>query len=299
MKYTCEKCEYFTNNVTNYKKHLTTNKHLKYKDVVVNLQQYKCDVCDLNFNNRMSLWRHKKKCNETGEQNVTMNIHEYSVPNEKVNNNFELVTQTILDNQAVLTGIMKAMMSIIEQLKQPQLQSNSNVLHENATMNNNSHNTVLMMLNTNHSHVMPMDTFIKNMEASFERTLSALDKHISEQNRDIFMDNLAGVAPKDRPIHCSDAKRETYYVKGQTEWYKDHGEILIKAIRAMYNLNINNLMELQKNKLLEIENNDRIGTEFMEIFHNISGPEKEKDIELIKNKTMALINQLIPISDIK
>ena len=299
MKYTCEKCDYFTNNVTNYKKHLTTKKHLEKKDVVVNLQQYKCDACDLNFNNRMSLWRHKKKCNETGEQNVTMNIHEYSVPNEKVNNNFELVTQTILDNQEVLTGLMKAIITIVEQLKQPQVQSNSNVLHENATMNNNSHNTVLMMLNTNHSHVMSMDTFIKNMEVSLERTLSALDRDISELTKDIFMDNLVGISPEDRPIHCSDAKRNTYYVKWSEEWVKDQGEKLVKAIQAIHKLKINKLMDWCKEHLNEIKNNDQIGQEYMTMLKNISGPEDEHEIARIKSQTIKLINEIIPLKDIK
>jgi hypothetical protein len=295
MNHTCEKCNYSTNNVTNYKKHLATKKHLfGNKDS----KQHTCKTCELMFSNRMSLWRHKNKCVKLLDGNINMNITDNGVLQE-VNSKIDSMNKTAADNQVVLMEIVKTLITIVEQLKQPQLQSNSNVLHENATMNNNSHNTVLMMLNTNHSHVISMDAFIKNMEVSLERTLSALDKDIAELNKDIFMDNLAGVSPDDRPIHCSDAKRDTYYVKGPTEWYKDHGEKLVKAIQEIFNLNIRKLMEWQKEHLLEIQNNDRIGTEFMQVFKNISGPEDKDSIDQIKNKTIALINQLIPISDVK
>lgn len=295
MKYVCEKCDYTTNNVTNYKKHLNTKKHLDNKDVTVDLTQYECKTCNLKYNNRMSLWRHKKKCIDAEEPNVTINIKDNSVLNGEIKNNFELMNQTIISNQAVLTELMKSLVSIVEQLKQPQAQ----ITGDNNVNANNNNTTVLMMLNTNYSHVMSMDTFIKNMEVSLERTLSALDKDISELTKDIFMDNLAGISPEDRSIHCSDAKRNTYYVKGSEEWVKDQGEKLVKAIQAIHKLKINKLMDWCKENLNEIKNNDQIGQEYMTMLKNISGPEDEDDIARIKSQTIKLINEIIPLKDIK
>lgn len=275
MKYACEKCEYTTNNVTNYKKHLNTKKHLENKNVIVDLTQYKCNVCNLKYNNRMSLWRHKKKCIDVEEPNVTMNIKEdNSVLNGGISNKFEIMNQTFISNQTVLTELVKSLVSIVEQLKQPQAQ----ITGDNNVNANNNNTTVLMMLNTNHSHVMSMDTFIKNMEVSLERTLSSLDRDISELTKDVFMDNLAGISPEDRPIHCSDAKRNTYYVKGSEEWVKDQGEKLVKVIQAIHKLKINKLMDWCKENLNEIKNNDQIGQEYMTMLKNISGPEDEEDI---------------------
>jgi hypothetical protein len=288
MEYSCEPCGYTTLIKADYKRHLETKKHKTNTQVTeVDVCRNICEICCKEYASRGGLWKHNKQ------------MHSQEIVQDVVDNKINEVKEEYDKKMEIMTKMLDTIMTIVEQLKQPQLQSNSNVLHENATMNNNSHNTVLMMLNTNHSHVISMDAFIKNMEVSLERTLSALDKDIAELNKDIFMDNLAGVSPDDRPIHCSDAKRYTYYVKGPTEWYKDHGEKLVKSIQAIFNLNIRKLMEWQKEHLLEIQNNDRIGTEFMKMFHNISGPENENDIEQIKNKTIALINQLIPISDVK
>jgi hypothetical protein len=285
MEYSCEPCGYTTRIKADHKRHLDTKKHktnvqAKEVDLCTNI----CTICNKEYVTRGGLWKHKRQ------------MHSPIINEETIDNKINEVKKEYDEKIEVMT---KMIFTLVEQIKQPQLQSNSNVLHENATMNNNSHNTVLMMLNTNHSHVISMESFIKNMEVSLERTLSALDKDIAEQNRDIFMDNLDGVSPEDRPIHCSDAKRDTYYVKGKTEWYKDHGELLIKAIEAMYKLNIDKLFEWQREHLLEIENNERMGTELMKTFNKIYGPENEKDIEFIKNKTMSLINELIPISDLK
>ena len=291
MKYVCEKCHYNTNNVTNYKKHLNTKKHLDNKDVTVDLTQYECKVCNLKYNNRMSLWRHKKKCIDAEEPNVTINIKDNSVLNGEIGNNFELMNQTIISNQAVLTELVKSLVSIVEQLKQPQAQ----ITGDNNVNANNNNTTVLMMLNTNYSHVMSMDTFIKNIEVSLERMLSSLDKEMPEVTKDIFMDNLAGISPEDRPIHCSDSKRNTYYVKGPEEWVKDQGEKLIKAIDVIQKLNVFKLMDWKEENSYNIDNNDRIGDEYFKMFGKITGD----DIERTKIQAIKLINEIIPLKDIK
>ena len=118
MNYVCEKCDYTTNNVTNYKKHLNTKKHLDNKRVTVDLTQYECKACNLKYNNRMSLWRHKKKCIDAEEQNVTINVKDNSALNLEMSNKFEIMNQTIISNQAVLTELVKSLVSIVEQLKQ-------------------------------------------------------------------------------------------------------------------------------------------------------------------------------------
>ena len=62
----CNICNYNTTKYTDYKKHLQTNKHLN-KENEVNTNQLvdkklSCK-CGSIFNNRTTLWRHKKKCN--------------------------------------------------------------------------------------------------------------------------------------------------------------------------------------------------------------------------------------------
>jgi hypothetical protein len=284
MEYSCEPCGYTTRIKADHRRHLETKKHktnVQANEVesCVNV----CTICAKEYASRGGLWKHKKQ------------IHSHAIEQDIVDDKINEVKNECNEKIELMTKMMTTIMSIVEQLKQPQAQ----ITGDNNVNANNNNTTVLMMLNTNHSHVMSIDTFIKNMEVSLERTLSSLDRDISELTKDIFMDNLAGISPEDRPIHCSDAKRNTYYVKGSEEWVKDQGEKLVKAIQAIHKLKINKLMDWCKENLNEIKNNDQIGQEYMTMLKNISGPEDEHEIARIKSQTIKLINEIIPLKDIK
>jgi hypothetical protein len=51
-----------------------------------------------------------------------------------------------------------------------------------------------------------------------------------------------------RPIHCSDVKRETLYIKDQDEWIKEDSSKthLTKAIKSVGKKNIQQIFEWQK-----------------------------------------------------
>lgn len=284
MEYSCEPCGYTTRIKADHKRHLETKKHktnIRVNEVesCVNV----CEICAKEYASRGGLWKHKKQ------------MHSQAIDQDIVDDKINEVKNECNEKIELMTKMVTAIMSIVEQLKQPQAQ----ITGDNNVNANNNNTTVLMMLNTNYSHVMSMDTFIKNMEVSLERTLSALDKDISELTKDIFMDNLAGISPEDRPIHCSDAKRNTYYVKGPEEWVKDQGEKLIKAIDAIHKLNVLKLSDWSKENSYNIDNNDRIGTEYIKTMKNIMGSSSDEGLERIKNQTIKLINEIIPLKDIK
>jgi hypothetical protein len=52
--------------------------------------------------------------------------------------------------------------------------------------------------------------------------------------------NLNKVEQSMRPIHCSDVKREVFYIKDNNEWQKENEDkpILTKAIKVIANENI-------------------------------------------------------------
>lgn len=53
----------------------------------------------------------------------------------------------------------------------------------------------------------------------------------------------------DRPLHCSDLKRETIYIKDNNEWTKDSDEnpLLINAIKHVSSKNMKQINEWKKN----------------------------------------------------
>ena len=61
----------------------------------------------------------------------------------------------------------------------------------------------------------------------------------------IILNNLNTLEIHDRPIHCSDQKREVIYIKDNNEWTKEEEDkpILTKAIKVIANENIKNISE--------------------------------------------------------
>lgn len=87
MKYTCETCDYNTNNKTNYTKHLLTSKHCSLttsdKKATKNSDAYICAKCNKTYKSRVGLWGHNKKCDK-GPERPDDHVREPSISNEIV-----------------------------------------------------------------------------------------------------------------------------------------------------------------------------------------------------------------------
>ena len=63
----------------------------------------------------------------------------------------------------------------------------------------------------------------------------------------ILMDNLKLLTLHERPIHCTDVKRETMYIKEENKWNKDHSvEILENAIQEVSRKSMQSLSQWKK-----------------------------------------------------
>ena len=66
-KFNCKPCSFRCNNKNDFKRHLSTTKHLRLTNAShvltkKTLTKYKCIICEKDFNHRQSLYRHKKIC---------------------------------------------------------------------------------------------------------------------------------------------------------------------------------------------------------------------------------------------
>tara|TARA_Y100000591_G_C21582416_1_gene568992 strand:+ start:266 stop:706 length:441 start_codon:yes stop_codon:yes gene_type:complete len=62
-----------------------------------------------------------------------------------------------------------------------------------------------------------MNEFIKKIEVSLGNLLTTRDKGISEGVSDIFIENMNKLSLYERPIHCTDIKREIVYIKSDED----------------------------------------------------------------------------------
>ena len=255
--YTCEKCNFSCVKKSNYEKHIITKKH----KIEKNDTSYKC-LCGKIYNYHSSLWKHKQKCvnmnsnnNENNnEKHMTTNIEAFK--NEVI---ATLMTQLsgVLEeqNKSILAEQTKLMIEsqnkiITEIANKP---TNANTFNNNNNQTNNQQFNLNMFLNETCKDAMNLSEFLENMHVSMEDMEKTGELGFAKGMSRIIMNNLNAIDVCKRPIHCSDVKRETLYVKNNGVWEKETEdrkrtkEIIYKASR----LNLKELLkwrDLPRNK---------------------------------------------------
>lgn len=73
-KYSCSKCNLFTNNKKDYSKHLLTKKHNEIfkpsKNDINYDKQFICSICNKKYSDNSGLWKHKKKCKKLDDNKI-------------------------------------------------------------------------------------------------------------------------------------------------------------------------------------------------------------------------------------
>ena len=219
-KYYCEKCDFGCSKKSNFDKHLSTRKHKiltnTYKKNIENMNEklFICD-CGNSYKHRQSLWKHQQKCT--------------FINDEKESNNNGVTPEMFME-------LMKVVVKQGEQQVNMQQQQNDfqNKLVEeiipkigNTTNNTNCHNTtnnkfnMNIFLNETCKDAMPLVEFINNLKLSVEDLDNTGKEGLVNGITNIITKGLNELDITKRPIHCSDIKRETLYIKDDDKWVKD------------------------------------------------------------------------------
>jgi len=231
-EYFCESCNYKSSNKTNFEKHLTTLKHKKrvleisgnekVADVVA--EKIICENCERVFKTNSGLWKHKNKnlCKEVSKNNSGVSaefITEFILKQQEANNVFMKKQQ-----EANAVMMKDAVVSVVKEMA-PNLGNN------NTTNSNNTNQfNINVFLNEDCKQAINMSDFIKSIEVSLEQLDLTKTKGLEKGITKVIMDNMNKLSIYERPLHCTDAKRETLYIKDNDKWEKDNDRTKIKEI---------------------------------------------------------------------
>ena len=246
-KYVCEFCDFSSSKKMNYTNHLSTSKHQKRtisNDLATNQQQKKSFLCDCGkeYSDRTGLWRHKKKCsfkNCDDEENSEI-IHEI-IP-ENINNTqlLDLIVQQSKENIDLKNLLLEQNKIMMELVKD----KNTVINNTNATTNTNtnSHNKTFNLqffLNETCKNAMNITDFVDSIKLQLSDLESVGKLGYVEGLSKIIIKNLNALDVTERPVHCSDSKRDTMYVKDEDKWEKENEENhkVLKAIEDIANKN--------------------------------------------------------------
>jgi hypothetical protein len=112
----------------------------------------------------------------------------------------------------------------------------------------------------------------------------------------ILVKNLKNLDAYSRPIHCSDLKREVFYIKDNNEWAKDTDDktLLKGAIKQVANKNIKQIPIWKQNNPGCCESESNKNDQYMNIVMNsMSGGSNEEQFtnisQIVKNVAKAVV----------
>ena len=236
QKFSCELCSYNTSRKSQYERHLTTAKHKilmnpneKSSEEVVEVSIYICG-CGKKYKHQSSLCTHKKTCdNKSKEIPIISN---------------ELLCKLLTELTVAQTKNVDYQKQMVDLIKEKGL--------SNTITNTNSNNTQIninMFLNENCKNAITINEFIKSIQPTLEDVMY-MTKHGNKRGLSKILTTALGqLEITERPIHCTDLKRHTTYVKEDEGWKKEQDQTHIKR------LCINAQHECMKTAL-ELMNND-------------------------------------------
>ena len=243
--YICGCCNYTTIIKCNYDKHLLSEKHKKKCSIIINDKQEEtaetnhiCNQCNKEYMNYNALWKHKKKCviNKTETEPLQntftpINVLTPELFMEVLKESKELQNVLIEQNKELQNKLLEKENQLLEQNKELQnqiieLSKNQQVINNNNTTNNTNNNqfNLQFFLNETCKDAMNIADFVNSLKLTthdFETTgrLGFIDG-ISR----IFIKELKKLEKEKLPIHCTDLKRETVYIKDNDVWEKENEE---------------------------------------------------------------------------
>jgi hypothetical protein len=212
-KYVCEPCSFITTSRGNHARHLNTQKHkiITRNTTTSKSDGFECHVCGKGYSHRPSLSRHLKTCKPVADEPTKM----LGMTEEKI---FQIIQQAI---------------------------------NKPSTNNTNCHNkttfNLQMFLNNDCKDAITLIEFVSTIHLKLKDLEDTAQHGFVDTMTSIMTESLKELDVTQRPIHSTDLKRGVMYVKDKTGWEKDTGNTkMAAAINKVSNSNMRQLADWVK-----------------------------------------------------
>ena len=243
----CKKCNYKC--VTNFlwNQHKTTLKHNRQRLATpkkTDDTSYVCEYCGKSYKQRSGLWRHKKKCSSKIS----------TTQNEIIKSEFD--NNTLLNEHKELKELFKNILidheqnNKVKEKMMNQLKEQSDIIKEMIPkLGNNTNNNfnINVFLNEQCSDAINMSEFVESLKIKLDDIQFTSTNGLVEGVCSVFLNGLKELGMNQRPIHCTDIKREILYIKDNNEWERENGKNKIKTA-------INDVASKQRKAIIEWKN---------------------------------------------
>jgi len=307
--YKCEMCNYNTPYKNQYNIHMNCAKHKKnveYKQRKLSGTQ--CNKCLREYSSKSSLSRHIQKCKKVDESHVDESrVDESRVDESHEDESHEdesRVDESRVDESQVdvkpkiIMNMMKLQTELISQNANmhnliitviDKMGTTSNSNNTVASNNNNKTFNMNFFLNEHCKNAIDIGEFIQKLDYSKENMLENRSMNYYERISNQFKEGFENCKVENRPIHCSDSKRNKMYIKDNGEWIsgKDSEKRMKEIVFDMGRAN----MDTFRNWVIDNPSCLSLDTPcyelYMCILRNILGPTSDKEEEKFVNKVIS------------
>ncbi|NBO71955.1 MAG: hypothetical protein EBU66_18775 [Bacteroidetes bacterium] len=311
--YSCETCYFITSNKKDYSRHLLSRKHQELNpkttfahcdgleitpSIPIKPTEYECQYCNRLFRSRTTIYQHKVKCQQqhiedtnyivTPIQLDTITTEQIYNTNDNVicsNDNVTITKSMFMELLNNNREMMKILKSITDK---PLSQMNNTTINSNNTNSHNNNNTfnMNMFLNEKCKDAMNMKDFVNSIQLNMTDMENMDRLGYVEGMSTIFIDNLNKTDVYKRPVHCSDVKRETLYVKENDQWERegpDHAK-MTKAVLAVEHKNVVLVNEWANANPRCLNSNTRENDKYFRLSKIVTDGDKEGNIAKVIRK---------------
>jgi hypothetical protein len=245
-KYICSKCDYKCGDISNWEKHTKTKKHTSDN---TNQLIFECISCNYTCYAQSIMDKHKKtkKHNSKILNNDATIIHELKQP---VDSELMVIIKSLLSQNSELKNFIieqaaehkketvEIVNKVIDQAAEHKKETTdiitkvieqTKTINNNTITNNNKAFNINMYLNEQCKDAMNFSDFINGIEVSHEDLENNAQLGFVGGISKILIDNLKLMNKNERPIHCTDAKRETMYIKDDNKWSKEEDDSKLRS----------------------------------------------------------------------
>ena len=273
-KFHCKYCDYSTSRNSQYQRHLSTDKHKILMNPNMKTQNtfFNC-ICGKTYKHSSTLCSHKKTC-KMADKSVT---------------NSENMTA----DKDLIMMLVKQNTELMEILK-------------NGTNNNQSHNTnslnktfnLQFFLNETCKDAMNISEFIEVVKSKVDMMEIYQHGYVNGISK-LFIDELKSMEVTERPLHCTDERRNTFYVHNNDAWKKDEDlKDTKKAISHVSQTNLQQCVDWSKNVPDEDSARDDHITKSISICKEACSGDDKNNEKIIKNISKEIVLNKQIISDI-
>ena len=296
-KFECIHCNYITSKKNDYMKHCSTAKHLNAINCATLPQKtpkkISCECCNFHTHNQKDYDRHLQTNKHINNMNISVTeagVESVTAPTADMNLT-ALVIELIKDNKELRNSMLE--------LAKNQSIANSTVT-TNSNNNNNTNNqfNLNFFLNETCKDAMNIDDFVKTLKVTMEDFETTGKLGYVEGITRIILNGLKQVDTTKRPIHCTDLKRETVYIKNQDSWVKENQEKekLKSAVNQIARMNLSQLPKWQKenpeSEILDTKSHD----EYMKYSMAALGGNCDKEEQRYVDKIMKNVMKEVTVS---